>query len=203
MVNNFEQIRELLDFKSDDDFYFLQILQRKKDNKKGTKVNGSNNNSRLVKAYYVKSVEHFDFIVPEVIELCNIFNARAGFNLNKRSFRKMALQHLKKVTDQLINGSYDKAHKAYSSVVGAFSNDTDKKWVLDIDDVDDVSSLLLNFINNCEPKSKTLEDSKIIALIPSKSGFHVITKPFNVMEFKKVYQEISIHKNNPTNLYIP
>jgi len=203
MVNNFEQIRELLDFKSDDDFYFLQILQRKKDNKNGTKVNGSNNNSRLVKAYYVKSVEHFDFIVPEVIELCNIFNARAGFNLNKRSFRKMALQHLKKVTDQLINGSYDKAHKAYSSVVGAFSNDTDKKWVLDIDDVDDVSPLLLNFINNCEPKSKSLEDSKIIALIPSKSGFHVITKPFNVMEFKKVYQEISIHKNNPTNLFIP
>jgi hypothetical protein len=203
MTNNFEQIRELLDFKSDDDFYFLQILQRKKDNKKGTKVNGSNNNSRLVKAYYVKSVEHFDFIVPEVIELCNIFNARAGFNLNKRSFRKMALQHLKKVTDQLINGSYDKAHKAYSSVVGSFSNDTDKKWVLDIDDVDDVSPLLLNFINKCEPKSKSLADGKIIALIPSKSGFHVITKPFNVMEFKKVYQEISIHKNNPTNLYIP
>ena len=63
MVNNFKQIRALLDFRSKDDFYFLQILQRKKDQKdKAIKVNGTNNNARLVKAYYISSLEYFDFI---------------------------------------------------------------------------------------------------------------------------------------------
>lgn len=31
------------------------------------KVNGVNNNSRLVKAYYVNSLEYLDFITPEII----------------------------------------------------------------------------------------------------------------------------------------
>ena len=35
MINNFNLIKPLLDFNSEDDFYFLQILQRKKDHPKG------------------------------------------------------------------------------------------------------------------------------------------------------------------------
>lgn len=31
----------------------------------------------------------------------------------------------------------------------------------------------------------------------------MITTPFNVDTFKKVYNYIDIQKNNPTNLYIP
>lgn len=201
-VDNFDQIRSLLEFRSSDDFYFLQILQRKKDHNK-VKVNGSNNNSRLIKAYYVKSLEHFDFIKPEVIELCTIFGARAGINLNRRSFRKMSLQLLRKVTDQILNESYDKAHKAYSSVVGAYSNETDKKWILDIDG-EEASPLMLSFINyQCEPICNHVSDSKIYCTIPSKSGYHVITKPFNLQTFHAKYPDIEVHKNNPTNLYIP
>lgn len=31
----------------------------------------------------------------------------------------------------------------------------------------------------------------------------VITSPFNLKEFKKKYPELDVHKNNPTNIYIP
>lgn len=202
MVNNFEQIRSLLEFKSNDDFYFLQILQRKKDAQKGQKVNGTNNNSRLVKAYYVKSLEQFDFIENEVIQLCDLFNARAGINLNRRSFEKMSLQHLKKVTDQIINKDYSKAYKAYSSVVGAFSHDSDKKWILDIDRKMDVFEVdeLTAYLSTLQPAGL-----KQIQFIPSRSGFHLISKPFNLHDFRqsKWAEEIEVHKNNPTNLYIP
>lgn len=198
MINNFEQIKNLLEFRSEDDFYFLQILQRKKDHKIG-KVNGTNNNSRLVKAYYVKSVEHFEFIEPEIIQLCEVFNARAGFNLNRRSFKKMQLQHLKKVTDQLLNGTHDKVHKAYNTVVGAFNTDNDKKWILDIDEPTNINfEDVLSHIDDLQPLG-----SKFIDKIPSKNGYHLIVKPFNLMHFKFVFPEIEIHKNNPTNLYIP
>lgn len=202
MVNNFKQIKKLLDFRTKDDFYFIQILQRKKDHN-GGKVNGSNNNSRLIKAYYVHSLEYLDFIEPEIIELCNIFNARAGVNLNRRSYEKMALQHLRKVTDQIINKSFNKSHKAYASVAGAYNNDVDKKWILDIDnnengELEIKPSIIFKTVNNSLP-----EGGKIIDVINSKNGIHIITKPFNSVEFKIKFPDIEIHKNNPTNLYIP
>ena len=206
MIDNFDKITPLLNWRTEDDFYFLQILQRKKDHKAG-KVNGTNNNSRLIKAYYVKNQDHFDFIKPEVIELCKVFNARAGINLNRRSFKKMSLQHIKKCTDQLLNEDYHKAYQAYSSVVGAYSNDNDKKWIIDIDLPGEEGKRqireILEIIDKCRP-----EGWKGLATIPSKSGFHLITSPFDVMDFNVRWngsedEKVEIHKNNPTNLYIP
>jgi len=45
--------------------------------------------------------------------------------------------------------------------------------------------------------------NKLIDIIPSKNGYHVITSPFDVSEFSKSFPNIDIHKDNPTNLYIP
>jgi len=210
MIDNFEIIEPLLKWNSDDDFYFLQIIQRKKDAVEGEKVNGCNNNSRLVKAYYVKSLDYLEFIKPEVIELCKVFNARAGINLNKRSFEKTALQTLKLVTDNLINKNYDKINKAYSSACGKFSHDKNKKWIIDIDKED------LPFVNEIAVAIALCDSSggsNYIAAIPSKTGLHLITTPFNTIQFKELLQDImlehdvilhlDIQKNNPTNLYIP
>lgn len=198
MVDNFEQIRSLLKWRTEDDFYFLQILQRKKDHKEG-RVNGSNNNSRLIRAYFIKNLDHFDFIRPEVVELCKLFNARAGINLNRRSFKKMALQQLRKVTDQILNEQYNKAHKAYSSVCGAYSNESDKNWILDIDEVGrSTNNIILFAERECKP-----EGLKYVATIPSKNGYHLIMRPFDLSKFREEFPDIEVHKNNPTNLYIP
>ena len=198
MVNNFEQIKELLKFRSDDDFYFIQILQRKKDHPQG-KINGTNNNSRLIKAYYIKSLEHLEFVEPEIIQMCNIFQARAGINLNRRSFKRTQLEHISKLVLQLRDGTHNKAHKAYNSVVGLHNNENDKKWILDFDfplagDEEDIEK----YIDELQPIGK-----KILAKIPSKNGYHLITTPFQLNLFKERYSEVEIHKNNPTNLYIP
>lgn len=198
MNNNVEPIKAMMDFRSDDDFYFLQVLQRKKDAAPGLKVNGTNNNSRLIKAYYIKSIEHLDFVMPEIIQLCKIFGARAGINLNRRSFKKTSLQHLRKITEQIINGSENKAMKAYSSVVGAFNTETDKKWIIDLDgDETLLATEIHQFIDTLMPVGP-----KMIATLPSKNGFHFITRPFNLKDFKEKYPKIEVHKNNPTNLYI-
>lgn len=85
MTDNFDKIIPLLNWRTSDDFYFLQILQRKKDHKEGIKVNGANNNSRLIKAYYVKSLESLNFYKPKIIELCKLFNARA-YKLKSKLF---------------------------------------------------------------------------------------------------------------------
>jgi hypothetical protein len=40
-------------------------------------------------------------------------------------------------------------------------------------------------------------------VIPTKNGFHLITKKFNVMEFKEKYPDLVIQKKNPTLLFLP
>ena len=52
MVDNFALIRDFMKFDDPDQFYFLQILQRKKDGPglNGT-VSGTNNKARSIKTY--------------------------------------------------------------------------------------------------------------------------------------------------------
>ena len=59
MIDNFNQISGLLKFDNENEFYFLQIIQRKKDHKEG-QILGSDNSSRLIRAYYIYSVEQLN-----------------------------------------------------------------------------------------------------------------------------------------------
>lgn len=206
MVDNFDLIKNLLEFRSKDDFYFVQILQRKKDVKPDDikKITGPNSNARLIKMYCVHSQEYLDGIKNEIVEICNLFNARAGIDLNRKSYQQCALQSARLILDQIANKEYTKAIKAYSSVCGRYSNENNKKWIIDIDGDKEVSSLMLDYINyECEPISKFVEDNKIYTTIPSKNGCHIITKPFNLLKFKEKYSDIDVQKMSPTNLYIP
>ncbi len=199
MIDNFKKVRELLKFRSPDDFYFVQVLQRKKDFKDNSeyKVSGCNNNSRLIKMYAVSSLEYFDKVESEIKELCKLFNARAGINLNRRSYEKIALQHLKKVTDQILNKDYEHGLKAYSSVCGTYSNENDKKWIIDVDSKDQEMKSIIDSINSSDPVG-----NKFIARLETRSGYHLIVSPFNVSQWN-FKGKIDIHKDNPTNLFIP
>ena len=42
----------------------------------------------------------------------------------------------------------------------------------------------------------------LVAKIPSRAGYHLISKPFNRTLYTKP-QEIDLHYDNPTNLYVP
>lgn len=86
IVDNFEQIKQLLTFKSEDEFYHLQILKRKKDCPEHERAR--NNNARCVKTYYIKNVEYLEAKKAEIIGLCEMFNARAYINLNTKKLRK-------------------------------------------------------------------------------------------------------------------
>ena len=42
---------------------------------------------------------------------------------------------------------------------------------------------------------------KVFMTVPTKSGVHLITWPFDLGQFKAKYPNIDVHKNNPTLLY--
>jgi len=198
MINNLHIIKSLVTFESEDEFLHLQILKRKKENA------DLGSNSYVVKTYYIRSWDYLESKMPEIINLCEFNNARAYINLNKRSFESIAFHTLKKVTDQIMNKDFKSVHKAYESVCGAHCADRDKKWIIDIDWVewpnrDNVE----NLVTLVQELQKETGREPIIQYIPTKNGIHIITRPFNISKFRKVYPDVEVHKENPTILFVP
>lgn len=71
---------------------------------------------------------------------------------------------------------------------------------MDFDEAVDINNKteVIDFINSLEPFG-----NKVLIELPTKSGIHLITKPFNLSTFSVKYPSISVHKDNPINLYIP
>jgi hypothetical protein len=202
ILNNFEIIKPLLTFKDENHFYFLQVIQRKKDFDKdgGDRIRylGSNNNNRLIKAYYIYSIEQLNRYTSEIIGLCEMFKARAGINLNPRNNRDVALDCLERLARDIRCNNFD-VSKIYNSVCGE-NKGSDKHWIIDLDEHDlPMQGSIMNFLDTIEP----FGEKKIIAQVPSKTGMHLITKSFNRQKFKEQFPTIETHVNNPTNLYIP
>jgi hypothetical protein len=193
MTDNFDKIASILKFDSEDDFYYLQILQRKKENKE------LGSNSRVIRNYYINSVDHLMKRKEEIVRLCEVFNARASIRLNRRSYSKVAFKAMQNLANTMSNREYKFVGKSYDRACGQCHNDPDKTWILDIDGRHDAyfTDDITHFIGLREPIG-----DKFIAEIPSKNGVHLIVKPFNLTDFKEFYPDVEIHKDNPTNLYI-
>lgn len=201
MTDNFELIKSLLSFNNEQEFYFLQIIQRKKDNKESKTSLGTNNNSRCIRTYSIYRVEQLDKYKHEIIEICKLFNARAGISLNKRNNYHVSLEALARLAVNIKNGYYEHISSLYNEVCGQHHSDKDKRWIIDLDEADlPLRDKIISRLEFIEPLDKP---DKLIAEIPSKSGIHLITAPFNTDTFSKEFPRIEFHRNNPTNLYIP
>ncbi len=195
MIDVFEQIKPLLSFNTPDDFYFLQVFQRRKD-----MVNGAKKNTIIIKDYFIYSMEYFEKKYPEIKALCEFYGARAGLRLNKRSFQKCTFRTLMNITAQIMQEDFHSTKQAFSKAAGQTHNDPVKKWLVDIDEKDQtLVNVVSDFINNeCRP----LGEKKTIMQLETKNGIHLITTPFDKAQFKKAFQ-IDIQPDNPINLYIP
>lgn len=208
MVDNFKLIRDYLKFESEDDFYFLQILQRKKDGPgpNGVKVTGTNNKSRAIKTYYISSVEYLDKIEGEVKHLCYYFNARAMIILSRRSYKQTALLEMVQVSNMIMSGQYMNVKSAYNSSC-VKSKSLDKYFLIDIDEEDLAhKELIKNYIQNEARNDEVNYGERILLELPTKHGYHLITTPFDVRGLLKVYpkeKQEFVHKDGPTILYVP
>ena len=208
MVDNFKLIRDYLKFESEDDFYFLQILQRKKDGPgpNGIKVTGTNNKSRAIKSYYISSVEYLDKIEVEIKHLCEYFNARAMIILSRKSYKETALLEMVQVSSMIMSGQYMNVKSSYNSSC-ARSKSLDKYFLIDIDEEDlEHKDFIKNYIQNEARNDKINYGERILLELPTKHGFHLITTPFDVQGLLKVYPKDKhefIHKDGPTVLYVP
>lgn len=195
-IDNFEQIKKLINPTSSEEFYLLQIIRRGKDQNSEY----SNSYRSTVKSYYINSVDYLSRKEDEIKKLCNLLNARAYINLNKKSWKQVSLKSMEVLAQKIANDDFAGVKSIFDSACGKTGScDGNKTWIVDVDskNYDDVRDVL-DVIIRCEP----FDVEKVVDVIPTLNGYHIITKPFNKKTFRDYYNnQIDIHDNNPTLVY--
>jgi len=195
MIDNLEQIKQLLNFENEGDFYMLYVFKRKKDQPEGERDN--HQSVRTIKTYCVDSIEYLDKRYDEIKQLCEMFKARAYIHVQKQNHKDVSLEMMMSLAERIRNGQHIQKG-LFDSVVGQIKTH-EKRWIVDIDTKDDNFRLnVMRVINRCRP-----EGNKIYATIPTKNGYHLITDRFDIVEFMKVFPDVDVQKKNPTLLYLP
>lgn len=194
MIDNLELIKPLLNFENEGDFYMLYVFKRKKDQ---TTDKANHQSVRTIKTYCVNSIEYLEKRYDEIQQLCEMFKARAYIHIQKQNHKDVALEMIPQIVKRIQSGQINQQH-VFDSVVGQLKT-YEKRWIVDIDVKDrGFVGEVWEYINSIRP-----EGPKIEVAIPTKGGYHLITKRFDVMEFQKKYPDIDIQKKNPTLLYLP
>ena len=203
MIDNINIIKPLLNFEEKGDFYMLYVFKRKKDQPEGERDN--HQSVRTIKTYCIESVEHLERRYDEVKQLCEMFKARAYIHVQKQNHRDVSLDMLSSLAERIKNGVQNQKG-LFDSVVGQIKTQ-EKRWIIDIDNVSvdgfnhSPSQIeMREYINELQKEAGKEEG---MTFIKTRSGFHIITQPFNVMKFKERYPEVDIQKKNPTLLYYP
>ena len=205
IIDNFEIIKPLLIFPNDDIYYHLQILRRGKDHPELPAAN------RVIKTYFICNLEGLDYVEDEIKKLCEFFGARAYINLAPKSIKKTTMLQIKYLAQRAYEGDFKKIWKSWNTCAGEIKGE-EPKWIVDIDAktydeifyISKTSKEISYFINyKCDPIRVINGQNipKVVTEIPTKSGYHLITTPFNLQQFKEKYPDIDVHKNNPTLLY--
>ena len=216
-INNLQivkpRLEEVFGLNNPDLFFHVEILQRKKE------VPSTNKNSNIIKSYAVKSFEYLENkMKTEIIPICDNLNARAMINLNPKSFKRVTLSMLRKLSGYIEDDFYEGAIiKLFDSCTASSSIDKslgiEKLWIVDLDIIDfNLGSKVMKITSSVSPeKGKT----KVRYIVQSKKGTHILTIPFSLVEFeqaktnkefedlKDLWQYVEIKRDCLTNLYIP
>jgi hypothetical protein len=195
MINNIDIIKPLLNFTEEGDFYMLYILKRKKDQPEDERDN--HQSSRTIKTYCIDSLEYLESRYDEIIQLSELFKARAYIHVQKQNHKDVALDMMILLAERIKNGQHDQKN-LFESVVGKVKR-MENRWIVDIDDKDENElAKTIYVVDETRPIG-----SKVEAVIPTKNGYHLITKRFDVEMFRKSYPQVDIQRKNPTLLYFP
>jgi hypothetical protein len=201
-IDNINIIKPLLNFEKEGDFYMLYVFKRKKDQ---VTDRANHQSVRTIKTYTVESIEYLEKRYEEIKQLCEMFKARAYIHVQKQSHNDVSLNMMVALAERIRNGQHRQEH-LFDSVVGQLKT-LEKRWIIDIDDIsidgfahDPKQIEMRNFINELQEEAGR---KKEMTFVKTKSGFHIITEPFNLQKFKERYPDVDVQKKNPTLLYLP
>lgn len=187
-VDNFDEFRKYLDYSVPESFYFLQIIQRSKDNNTTT---SSSNRYRRIKSYYIASLEEYNRFIPEIKQLCKNNNARAYIRITPITFYDVAINTAIEYMRRIKEKQTFKSCNIYDSCCEKTKTCRHKLWLIDVDSNDPLYfSQLIDMV---------FIHKNVVAAFPTVNGMHVIIKPFDIREWKDT-EVAEIKKYNPITL---
>jgi len=197
IIDNFKLISSLLKFERVGDCYYLEILLRSKD---GNNVQGKHNNGdRTIREILLNHEGHLEELRDEIIKLCHEFNARAYIRLNRRNYTAIGWHYVREFiyrakendTKQFEHHQLDPQRnpfRAMSTACGKVSSEprASTTWLIDLDDCTVDSPIVKAFeAEIMKPGMNVKVDPKdmIVARIPSRTGLHLIVRPFNASKY--------------------
>lgn len=210
MTNNFQAICDFLteqfsslygdDYSAKDDiFYNVALIGRKKDN---ALVDGK------VKSYTINDISDLDKYKQEIITICDALKVRAYISVNYKSHKQVTLDAMVEYANDIAQDCFNNSRGIYDSVVAKFVDRKKQLWIIDVDkddsfdkSVDELTELYIKTIESCKPYKK------IVTVIPTKSGKHIIAHPFDSSDFYLKIGDLVklgsnlIKKNDVTLLY--
>lgn len=184
-VNNFQYIEKFLQPTNENDFWFAQIIKRKKDNP------DMNRSERIIKSYNIKDYEHLIHFKEEIQSLCDYHNARFYLNLNVRDLKLCHIRLIQALMNNIAQDTYSSIYSKVDSIFGStMSPGRTKYWIADIDEDD---TALVNDLKDAIDDN----NGKKSLVLKTLNGYHIICEPFNRKEI--TYGEIKT--NSPTLIY--
>lgn len=201
MRDNFEIIRNIINFdKIEHTFFHVQLIARCKD----ISDSPSKSKSRLIKNYFIKSMEHYDHVKEEIIAICESCKARAYINTTPKDMVMLNKMLLAELANNNIYGTIQDPEKVIVSVASKLKSKGLTRWIIDVDDVSQKDDII-KWLENWNKNQKGRKEKELwYEIVPTKSNIHLIVEPFNVKEFSKEFPDVDVHKNSAgTILYSP
>lgn len=198
MVNNFELIRDNMNFLNERSFYFIQIIKRKKENPELTGY------SQPIESFYIFDKEQFERVMPHIIDKCEQNRARAYVKMNCLDAQNVGLKAIAVLSQELTEGNWKRLGSAFNCACGQSGKQdgNEKLYIVDIDskDMNYLEKIKYTINNICAPYDN---NDKVKMVVPTKNGYHFITTGFDLKLFKQNYSDIDVHKEGITLLYFP
>lgn len=105
-----------------------QIVQRAKDHK------GERVKEGAIKTYFIRSREHLERVMPEIILLCEHYGARAYINLAGKDFDQLQKLMLQKLAIDVCQNNVRNPRRVLNSAAGELKSRS-PLWIVDIDDM--------------------------------------------------------------------
>ena len=208
MKNRLELLKPLVTF-NENEFIFIQIFVRRKDNPE------LDLSVKRLKSYSFYSWEELESQIDRIKEICDMNNARAYIRLNKQNSVDVSLRCISEMSDNLRTGNSSKNKGVWDSVSG--KGGSKDWWVLDLDsehlniipslhpgvtlpyciELDLKESYFNRVLNQMGSYGNEKEADEIskekypIIYNFTKSGIHLICKPFDTRILDKYNKELS------------